>query len=118
MSKLKEAPKHVFVVHGEERASLNLEQLIEERYQYKTSVPRWGEIVELATMESSFAKYSPEKEVEEPLDGEIDGMMKSMRSLVEKYQKAKEEKRFDEASALGEGISDLKEYIEMLHDDL
>lgn len=118
MSQLENPPKEVFVVHGEESASLNLAQLIEERYEYKASVPRWGEIVDFETMESSYAKYSPLQEVEEPLDSEIDDMMNSLQSLIKKYQKAKEEKRFDEAGALGEGISDLKEYIEMLDDDL
>jgi metallo-beta-lactamase family protein len=47
MSELREAPKQVFVVHGENQAADDMRLKIEEIYRYPTVVPKLYDIVEL-----------------------------------------------------------------------
>ena len=47
MSELREAPKQVFVVHGENQAADDMRLKIEETYRYPTVVPKLYDIVEL-----------------------------------------------------------------------
>ncbi|MBI4699240.1 MAG: MBL fold metallo-hydrolase, partial [Nitrospirae bacterium] len=46
ISKFKNAPE-VFIVHGEEKASLDFQAQINERFKYKTHVPQMGEEFEI-----------------------------------------------------------------------
>lgn len=47
MSELREAPKQVFVVHGENQAADDMRLKIEETYHYNTAVPKLYDIVEM-----------------------------------------------------------------------
>lgn len=118
MSSIKNDNLRVFVVHGEESASLHFAELVGERFSYETAVPRWGEIIDLETMESTFAQYSPAKELHEPVEGDLDELMNSMEKLIEKYHRARKENRIDEAGMLGQGIRELKQMLDTMSDEM
>jgi len=54
----------IFVNHGEEKISVELSQLIRERFHFKTTVPEWRE---KRILFSEVEKGIPEREVEEEL---------------------------------------------------
>ncbi len=117
MSSIKNKNLQVFVVHGEESASLHFAKTVEERFNYETYVPRWGEIIDLETGEKSFAEYSPAKELYEPMENDLDELMSGMGDLIERYHRARKDNRTEEADILGQGIKDLKQMLETMSDE-
>jgi len=116
MGYIKNDRLRVFVVHGEESASLAFADSVRGRFGYKTSAPRWGDIVDLATMERTSAHYgtAPTSSVER----EMEALKTVMASLFEKYEQAKEEKRIFQAQRLEQDLGDLTEMARSLSDAL
>ncbi len=106
----------VFVVHGEEAASLAFAGSIRERFGYDTHVPRWGEVVDLDTMASSAGSYgiAPTSSVEH----EMETLKETMAALFKKYEQAKSEKRIVQAKRLEQDLGDLAEMARSLRDAL
>ncbi len=48
LSHLKTPPKHVFLTHGEEQASLSFAQLVTDQLGWPATVPNYGDVIELA----------------------------------------------------------------------
>jgi metallo-beta-lactamase family protein len=64
VSHLRNPRLEIFVNHGEEKISVELSQLIRERFHFKTTVPQWRE---KRILFSEVEKGIPEREVEEEL---------------------------------------------------
>jgi len=64
VSHLRNPRLEIFVNHGEEKISVELSQLIRERFHFKTTVPEWRE---KRILFSEVEKGIPEREVEEEL---------------------------------------------------
>jgi metallo-beta-lactamase family protein len=119
MSTIRNNKLKVFVVHGEETAATSFAGSIRKRFGYETRVPRWGEVVDLATMESSFVAYgaaAPAATV--PVDREIEALKAAIDVLVKKYARAKEENRIYQARRLENDINDLTEMARMISNEL
>lgn len=110
----------VFVVHGEESASLNLAKLIEDKYGYETLVPTWGEIVDLDTFEVSYAEYAQRKihaEAFEHEDVDVAELEKLFATYVAAYKQVIGHNDKDEFR-IKEDFEDLKHILQMLNDEM
>ena len=116
MSSIRNERLNVFVVHGEETASLAFAESVRERFGYDTRVPRWGEVVDLDTMTSTPAHYgtAPTSSVER----EMAALKETMAALFKKYEQARSEKRIVQAGRLEQDLNDLAEKARSLHDAL
>ncbi len=87
MGSIRNERLNVFVVHGEEAASLAFAESVRERFGYDTRVPRWGEVVDLDTMTSTPAHYgtAPTSSVER----EMAALKETMAALFKKYEQAR-----------------------------
>ncbi|MBP7585700.1 MAG: MBL fold metallo-hydrolase [Spirochaetes bacterium] len=119
MGAIKSGIRRVFVVHGEEAASLSFADTVKEKFGHGAHVPQWGEIVDLETMESTFADYgAPAGKASESLDGEIEGLRSGLDHLMKKYQKVREDKSIRNADRLERQIDELKRMIKSLSDEM
>lgn len=109
----------VFIVHGEEESSSQFAQSVIDEFGIPAYVPKWGEIVDLDTMKSTFAEYSemPDNRFDY-LDSHIDALSETLRKLKEKYQTTKEENRISRISQIQEEINDAREMLETIIDEL
>lgn len=116
MSSIKNERMRVFVVHGEESASNAFAASVRERFGCQTTAPRWGEIVDLDTMEVASAHYgaAPTSAVER----EMETLKETMAALYAKYERAKKEKRIFQARRLEQDLNDLNEMARSLSDAL
>jgi metallo-beta-lactamase family protein len=117
MGAIKGGVRRVFVVHGEEMASLGFAGTVKERFGHETHVPGWGEIVDLDTMESAWADYSAVPEMP-GLDVEIEGLNSGLDLLMKKYRKAKEEGKAGNLDRIERDISEIKRLIKSATEDL
>ncbi len=109
----------VFVVHGEEESAEFFGKLISSEFGLAAYVPRWGEIVDLETMQSEVAAYGTSSEEKfSPVDSQIDALTNSLKILIEKYNKAKADNRLESIKKLQEDINDAKEMLSMIIDRL
>ncbi|PKL41124.1 MAG: MBL fold hydrolase [Spirochaetae bacterium HGW-Spirochaetae-1] len=107
----------IFVVHGEEESTLSMSQSISEQLGLSTLAPRWGEIVNLDTMESEMAKYGISEEYTE-IDHDIDILFKSLEELKGQYHKKMDKKTRVNKHRLHEDIQDVKSMVSMIIDEL
>ena len=107
----------VFVVHGEEKASLSLAENIRSQFSYETYVPQWGEIIDLKTMRSVIASYGVVDSYA-TLDREIEALTSSYESLVKQYYKARDENRLMDMEKLKDDFNDVREMFAIIMDDL
>jgi metallo-beta-lactamase family protein len=117
MGRIKNDKLKVFVVHGEESVSLSFAKTIEEKFGYGTYVPKWGEIVDLETMETTVAEYG---KAAEPagLDRDMEDLKSTMARLVSRYNEAKEKNSIYDYERLGQNINDLREMIKNFTDEI
>jgi metallo-beta-lactamase family protein len=109
----------VFVVHGEEVSSKFFEELVQSELGLNSYTPKWGEIVDLDTMQSEYAKYgtaTEEKYVS--IDQQMVSLTKSLGILTEKYMKAKSENRLRSTKRLQNDIIDAKALLKAIIDEL
>ncbi len=107
----------VFVVHGEEDSATALSDSIQKEFGYAAYVPRWGEIIDLSTMRSTMAAYGT-AEPFTAVDKELESLNESLKILMNKYQKARDENHRLDMKQLQEDINDAKEMISMIIDEL
>lgn len=121
MGSIKNDNLKVFVVHGEETAAKNFSETIKEKFNYETYVPHWGEIVDLDTMKSDYAKYGVGEKKEKIFSTYVESQIAELKSLLDKFEsKYKHVKMYGEnpeLERLNQDIDDLKEMIKMLTDD-
>ncbi|HRZ27629.1 MAG TPA: MBL fold metallo-hydrolase [Spirochaetota bacterium] len=117
MGTIKNPKLKVFVVHGEEDSSLKLSEAIQKEHGHAAYVPRWGEIIDVASMRSSIAPYGA-ADTFNAVDGEIGGLEETIRVLVNKYRKARDENRRIDMKQLQEDINDAREMLSMIIDEL
>ncbi|HON14885.1 MAG TPA: MBL fold metallo-hydrolase [Spirochaetota bacterium] len=110
----------VFVVHGEEEASLSFASLVSRELGFASYVPQWGEIVDLETMQSEFASYGTVVAVDRfaAVDKQLESLTNTLNILIARYNKAKEENRLTSLRRLQEDINDVKEMISVIIDEL
>lgn len=107
----------IFIVHGEESASLTFGEYVRSQLSHSVHVPEWGEIVDLLTMRSEIASYGANNSYSS-LDREIEALNESVKILNEKYARAKSVKRIGELKKLQDEINDAREMLGMIIDDL
>ena len=117
ISNIKNPNLKVFVVHGEEKASLYISNEITSEFGHKTHVPRWGEIYNLETSTFEVAPYGISDKFTD-IDIEIEKFSETLNQLVEKHKKAKKEKRLPDTDRLKEDINDTRELLNMLVDEI
>jgi len=110
----------VFVVHGEEEASLSFASLVSRELGFASYVPQWGEIVDLETMQSEFASYGAVVAADKfaAVDKQLESLTNTLNILIARYNKAKEENRLTSLRRLQEDINDVKEMISVIIDEL
>ena len=85
----------------------------------KSYTPKWGEIVDLDTMQSEYATYKAETEEKyASIDNQIESLTKSLKVLTEKYAKAKAENRLRSTKRLQNDIIDAKALLKVIIDEL
>ena len=52
------------------------------------------------------------------IDSEIENLSSALKALIEKYHKAKNQEKYFEVQRLQEDISDVKEMLEMVTDEI
>ncbi len=117
MSTIKSKNCKVFVVHGEETAAESLSGSIRERFGFSTCVPRWGEIVDPETMQSTHAGYGAAP-IDETCDRQLDDLRVKLDELVGKYKKAKGEGRIYDLEKFGHDINDIRDMIKAISEEL
>lgn len=107
----------VFVVHGEEAASVSFASTVKEKLGFDSEVPRWGEIIDLETGKRSIASYGMPKYTG-VLEHELIELREILAKLEEKYAKlVKQEKQGDEEK-MEHQLRDIKRMLQTLLDDL
>ena len=108
----------VFVVHGEEEASEFFEKLVHDELGLHAYTPKWGEIVDLATMQSEYMTYCAAADKYDSIDQQIKSLTKSLGILTEKYTNAKSENRLRSTKRLQNDIIDAKALLKEIIDNL
>lgn len=117
MSHIKNPNLKVFVIHGEEKASTVFAEEIRNRFGYSVYVPHWGEIIDLNTMKSEYAQYSPIEKTDN-IESEIERISLLLSTIKMRYHKAKEEGRRINWAQVENDISDVRELVTMINDEL
>ncbi len=117
MGNFKNPGMKVFVVHGEEKAALNLKAEIESKFGFTAYVPNWGEVVDLEHFSSQFVSYKVPEEYTQ-VDSEMERFTASYNSLIEKYKKARDNQRLIDIKRLKHDISDVRELISVIIDEI
>jgi metallo-beta-lactamase family protein len=119
----------VFVVHGEEKVSLEFAQLIRDQFHFRTSVPQWGEQRTLFGPELAAAAepFEPEREeeVEEEPQPSSEVVSRVLRELDRSFKKLRrklkrgrvKEKLVRDLEQL-RGLEEIQEKIEELESRL
>ena len=107
----------VFIVHGEEKASLSFADTVKVEFNVDAYVPHWGEIVDVDTMESTYSDYSGAG-VSHDFEGALNVLQGKLHVLVEKYQKAKKDQRSYDIEKFEHDIRDLSEMIDHMSEDV
>jgi len=118
VSKFKNKNMKVFVVHGEEKSSSNLASLISENFGFKTTVPSWGDIVDLNTFETTRMSYGVVPENIRTIDDDVEQIDVLVEAFIAKYQKAKNDKNMALMDRVGNDIEDLKAMIKRVSEKL
>ena len=117
ISNIKNPNLKVFVVHGEEESSIGLSEKISSEFGYEAIVPEWRQIIDLHSFQSEIPSYG-EIDSYSPVDKEIEDLQATMNALIVQYKHAKESRRSLEITTLAEDISDLKEMMSMITDEI
>ena len=117
ISHIKNPKLVVFVTHGEEESARALSEKLHSRFGYTAFVPRWGEIVDVETLESEMAPYGITDSYT-PADHELENISNLLTLLSDKYRHAKEEKRTLDLRKLQEDMNDAKEMLAFIIDKL
>jgi metallo-beta-lactamase family protein len=117
MGNIKNKKLKVFVVHGEEESSQKFAESVRTKFGYDTYVPNWGEIVDLKTMRSRIASYGVTG-VYTTVDHEIETLTDSLKSLTEKYRRARDESRIMDMKKLQSDLNDAREMLSLIMDEL
>jgi metallo-beta-lactamase family protein len=107
----------IFVVHGEENSSKSLADAFQKNLNLNSYVPKWGEIFNLENMERR-KDFTAVVDSYSGLDSEIEKLSTALQTLVQKYNKAKSQEKYFEVQRLQEDISDVKEMLEMVSDEI
>ncbi len=117
MSGIQNKNPRIFVVHGEEKASIAFASTVHERLGWKAEVPRWGEIIDLETGETAFASYGIPR-----FDGMLEKKFADLRGtldkLEEKYKKAVKEKKYGDEEKIEHQLNDIKRMMQSLSEDI
>ncbi|MFW6366540.1 MAG: MBL fold metallo-hydrolase RNA specificity domain-containing protein [Spirochaetota bacterium] len=109
----------VFVVHGEEKASANLARLINDRYGYETTVPQWGEIVNLDTFDVSYAAYAETRDAEIPFTtDEIAEVQDLFNRYIARYRAARARRLGSSTEPIDSNLDDVRQMIKMAMEDM
>ncbi len=107
----------VFVIHGEAEASMSLSEAINSQLGFHAYVPKWGEIVDLVEEEYRHVRYESTGPITE-IDKEIEDFTETFNQLIEKYTIAKKENKALDAGRLKEDISDIREILAEVVDEI
>jgi metallo-beta-lactamase family protein len=117
MSSIDNPDLQVFVVHGEDEAAVAFADTIQERFNYATHIPVWGEIIDVDTMRSDMAGYGKE-EGPDMVEHEIESLSRTLELLTSRYREARKENKIQDTRSLQEDIYDTRELLAMLIDEL
>lgn len=104
----------VFVVHGEEKSSANLANLIETELGFSTMIPSWGDIVDLDTFEVTRMDYGQVPENIGAIDDEVGQLDDLVETFVARYKDARAKGNNALMDRLGNDVDDLKAMIKRL----
>jgi len=111
----------VFVVHGEEKASLSFAETVRERVGVTAYVPMWGETVDVDTLKSVMTTYGlDDKPVEKytEIDHEIDSLTQTINKLKDQYHEMVSQKSYMNTEQLQDDLEDIRSLIAMVIDEL
>jgi len=117
MSTIQNRDLKVFVVHGEEKSALSFADTIKNELGHTAAVPNWGDTVDLDSLKSDRKKLF-EVQSFSPVDQEIDRLSSTLKDLIAKYNKAKENDNLQNIIQLQNDINDAREMISIIIDEL
>ena len=107
----------VFVVHGEEESSLAFAEKVRKERGITAYVPKWGEIVDVDTLESVMATYGLNEDYTE-IDHEFESINQVVTQLREQYHQIMSENNYLDTKELQEDLQDIRSLLGMLMDEL
>lgn len=109
----------VFVVHGEPNASQSFAKLLRDSFHINAYIPRWGEIVDLDTMESKMASYGAVQPVEQSrFESDINELIASLERFKSKLNTKRKTKSMIDNQNIKENIQDIRAMISSMGDSL
>jgi metallo-beta-lactamase family protein len=110
----------VYVVHGEEESSQSFSKFVQDELGLHSYVPKWGEIVDLNTMQSEYATYGTVviEDMFVSTDRQLESLTKYFKILTEKYIKAKSENRLRSIKRINHDMTDIKTMMKEIIDEL
>jgi metallo-beta-lactamase family protein len=92
MSGIKNPDLQVFVVHGEGNAAASFGDYIRQQFGHKVSIPSWGEVVDLNTMQSEIMGYGEfPAEMHTKIEEDMGDLHALMADIEMKYKSLKDE---------------------------
>jgi metallo-beta-lactamase family protein len=119
VSHLRNPRLEIFVNHGEEKISVELNRLVGERFHFKTTVPQWRE---KRILFSEAEKEIPQREVEEerlseePLSVLLNRLDRTYKRLRRKLKR--EKKKGADVSRLGRQLEEAQQKLEALEKEI
>ena len=117
MKNIKNPDLKVFVVHGEENAAMSFAKEVKTKTGLNAYVPHWGEEVDLGNLKSkvtTYGKVEPRNET----DSEIESLSKLTEELIGKYKNLKGGKKYFDYDSFTNDITDMKEMMKMIIDEI
>jgi metallo-beta-lactamase family protein len=111
----------VFVVHGEGKASETLAGLLKEKYGYAVNVPKWGEVLDLDTMESELMSYGEFSEkADTSLKSDFEEIRKLLGDIEEQYAALTDDNSIKgyRQNRFREDVEDLKRAIKIIKEKI
>jgi metallo-beta-lactamase family protein len=121
VSHLRNPQLEIFVNHGEEKISVELNQLIRERFHFETAVPQWRE---KRVLFGEVKKGMPEREVkeelpsEEPLSVLLNRLDRTYKRLRRKLKREKKKGEDIERSRWWRQLGEVHERLEELEKEI
>ncbi|MCX7680033.1 MAG: MBL fold metallo-hydrolase, partial [Spirochaetes bacterium] len=117
MSSIQNPNLKVFVVHGEETASISFAKAIQEKLGWDSEVPRWGEIIDLKTGMRSIASYGIPRYTG-LLEHEFKELKEVIAILEEKYKKALIHEKHGDEEKIEHQLKDIRRMLQTIADEI
>jgi metallo-beta-lactamase family protein len=121
VSHLRNPRLEIFINHGEEKISMELDQLIRERFRFKTTVPQWREkrvLFTEAEKEVTEGEVKEERPSEEPLSVLLNRLDRTYKRLRRKLKREKKKGEDLTRPGWGRQLEEAQQTLEALEKEI